>query len=133
LEPTAQGPAPLRVLVADDDRETANVLAAILRDEGHEVHVALRGDEVSDIDRLMRPDVVILGSASGAGRWHRCSSPFRAPGRTSPTGASPSWSTRSGDARASLAGPVPITQFFATARGARLEHALGAAAARGSA
>ena len=82
----ASKPAPLRVLVAEDDRETANVLAAILR-EGHEVHVALRGDEVSDIDRLMRPDVVILGSASGAGRWHRCSSPFRAPGRTSPTDA----------------------------------------------
>ena len=83
----ASRPAPLRVLVADDDRETANVLAAILRDEGHEVHVALRGDEVSDIDRLMRPDVVILGSARGAGRWHRCSSPFQAPGRTSPTDA----------------------------------------------
>lgn|SRR5262245_10245248 len=50
----------LRVLVADDDRDTANLLAAILRDEGHEVHVALRGDEVSDIDRLMRPDILIL-------------------------------------------------------------------------
>jgi len=32
----ASKPAPLRVLVADDDRETANVLAAILRDEGGE-------------------------------------------------------------------------------------------------
>ncbi|HET7365390.1 MAG TPA: response regulator [Burkholderiales bacterium] len=52
--------APLRVLVADDDRDTANVLAAILRDQGHDVHVALRGDEVADVDRLIRPDVVIL-------------------------------------------------------------------------
>ncbi|SRR5882672_12159909 len=50
----------LRVLVADDDRDTATLLAAILREEGHEVHVALRGDEVGDIDRLIRPDVVIL-------------------------------------------------------------------------
>jgi DNA-binding response OmpR family regulator len=50
----------LRVVVADDDRDTASLLAAILRDEGHEVHVALRGDEVADIDRLIRPDVVIL-------------------------------------------------------------------------
>ncbi len=56
----ASKPVPLRVLVADDDRDTANVLAAILRDEGHEVHIALRGDEVSEIDRLIRPDVLVL-------------------------------------------------------------------------
>ena len=31
--------APLRVLIADDERDTAAVLAAILRDEGHEAHV----------------------------------------------------------------------------------------------
>jgi DNA-binding response OmpR family regulator len=56
----AAKPVPLRVLVADDDRDTANVLAAILRDEGHDVHIALRGDEVSEIDRLIRPDALIL-------------------------------------------------------------------------
>src|SRR5690242_11722467 len=56
----AMKPARLRILVADDDRDTANVLALILRDAGHDVHVALRGDEVADIDRLLRPDVVIL-------------------------------------------------------------------------
>jgi DNA-binding response OmpR family regulator len=50
----------LRVLVADDDRDTANLLAAILRDEGHDVHIALRGDEVCDVDRLLRCDVLIL-------------------------------------------------------------------------
>ncbi len=50
----------LRVLIADDERDTASVLAAILRDEGHETHVVLRGDEVLEIDRLVRPDVVIL-------------------------------------------------------------------------
>jgi DNA-binding response OmpR family regulator len=49
----------LRVLIADDDRDTANMLALILRDEGHEVHVALRGDEALDLCRLFRPDVVI--------------------------------------------------------------------------
>jgi len=56
----AAKPVPLRVLVADDDRDTANVLAAILRDEGHDVHIALRGDEVSEIDRLIRPDALVL-------------------------------------------------------------------------
>lgn len=50
----------LRVLIADDDRDTASMLAAILRDEGHETHVVLRGDEVLEIDRLLRPDAVIL-------------------------------------------------------------------------
>jgi len=50
----------LRILIADDDRDTASMLAAILRDEGHETHVVLRGDEVLQIDRLVRPDVVIL-------------------------------------------------------------------------
>ena len=50
----------LRVLVADDDRDTTVMLAAILRDEGHDVHVALRGDEVLDVVRLFRPDAVVL-------------------------------------------------------------------------
>jgi len=42
----------LRVLVADDDRDTANTLALILRDEGHEVLVVLRGDEALEACRL---------------------------------------------------------------------------------
>jgi two-component system OmpR family response regulator len=50
----------LRVLIADDDRDTTLVLAAILREEGDEVHVALRGDEVLELVRLFRPDAVIL-------------------------------------------------------------------------
>ena len=51
---------PLRVLIADDDRDTATMLAMVLRDEGNEVHTTLRGDEVVDACRLLRPDVVIL-------------------------------------------------------------------------
>jgi DNA-binding response OmpR family regulator len=35
------------------------MLALILRDEGHEVQVVLRGDEPLEICRLFRPDVVI--------------------------------------------------------------------------
>lgn len=50
----------LRVLLADDDRDAANMLAALLRQEGHEVNVVLRGDEVLDLVRLMRPDALIL-------------------------------------------------------------------------
>jgi DNA-binding response OmpR family regulator len=51
---------PLRVLIADDDRDTAMTLGMVLRDEGHEVHTTLRGDEVLDTCRLLRPDVVIV-------------------------------------------------------------------------
>lgn len=50
---------PLRILIADDDRDTAMTLAVILRDEGHEVQTALRGDEALEICRLLRPDAVI--------------------------------------------------------------------------
>lgn len=50
----------LRILVADDDRDTSESLAAILRDEGHEVSVVLRGDEVLGVERLMRPDALIV-------------------------------------------------------------------------
>ena len=52
--------SPLRVLIADDERDTATMLSTILRDEGHETHIVLRGDEVLQVDRLVRPDVVIL-------------------------------------------------------------------------
>ena len=51
---------PLRILIADDDRDTGLTLATILRSEGHEVHVALRGDEVLQLDRLLRSEALIL-------------------------------------------------------------------------
>ena len=49
----------LRILVADDDRDTANMLAMVLRDEGHEVQITLRGDDALEVCRLFWPDVVI--------------------------------------------------------------------------
>lgn len=49
----------LRVLIADDDRDNATLLSVVLGDEGHEVLVALRGDEALELSRLFRPDVVI--------------------------------------------------------------------------
>jgi DNA-binding response OmpR family regulator len=48
------------VLVADDDRDTTLMLSALLREEGDEVHVVLRGDEVLEIVRLFRPDALVL-------------------------------------------------------------------------
>ena len=50
---------PLRILVADDERDTAITLAEILREEGHQVQTVLRGDDALEMCRLFRPDVVI--------------------------------------------------------------------------
>jgi DNA-binding response OmpR family regulator len=50
----------LRILIADDDRDAAQMLAVLLRQEGHEVSSVLRGDEVLDLVRMMRPDALIL-------------------------------------------------------------------------
>lgn len=52
-------PHTLRILIGDDDRDTTATLAALLRDEGHQVHTVLRGDEVLELCRLTRPDIVI--------------------------------------------------------------------------
>lgn len=63
MVPPSGGSAParkcLRVLIADDDRDNADMLAMVLRDEGHEPAVVLRGDEALAMCRLYRPDVLI--------------------------------------------------------------------------
>lgn len=50
----------LRVLVADDDRDTVDTLAAVLDTEGHVVQRAYSGAEVLPAVRVFRPDAVIL-------------------------------------------------------------------------
>ena len=51
---------PSRVLVVDDNFDTANSLAAILRMHGHEVHVALDGHAALRIAMRVRPQLVLL-------------------------------------------------------------------------
>ena len=51
---------PLRVLVADDNRDTVHTLAVLLRAEGHEVRAAYNGADVMRIARLHRFDALIL-------------------------------------------------------------------------
>lgn len=57
------GAMALRVLVADDERDTVDVLTAILRDEGHVVHGVCSGKEVLPAALLLRPDVLICDIA----------------------------------------------------------------------
>ncbi len=50
----------LRIIIADDDRDTVLSLATILLQEGHEVREVYRGDAVVDQVRAYKPDVVLL-------------------------------------------------------------------------
>jgi CheY-like chemotaxis protein len=50
----------LRLLVADDNRDAAISLAAVLRDEGHTVIEVYRGDAVLELTSQFKPHVLIL-------------------------------------------------------------------------
>jgi DNA-binding response OmpR family regulator len=50
----------LRVLVADDDRDTVRTLAAILESAGHTVYPVYDGSSVLPTARFARPDAMIL-------------------------------------------------------------------------
>jgi CheY-like chemotaxis protein len=49
-----------RVLVVDDNVDTANSIAMLLRAEGHDVHVAHDGLKALEIARSVRPEFVFL-------------------------------------------------------------------------
>lgn len=52
--------APLRILLADDDQDTLVTLAAILKEEGHDVRTLQDGASVRELVRGFDPDVCIL-------------------------------------------------------------------------
>ena len=56
----AKAPRPLRILVCDDDRDTALTLTMILRDEGHEVTAVHSDRNVLNTVIRAEPDVVVL-------------------------------------------------------------------------
>ena len=53
-------PKPLRILVADDHRDTVLTLLMLLRDEGHEVNGVHSGADVLLAVRRDKPDVLIV-------------------------------------------------------------------------
>ena len=57
------GGQPLRILVADDERDTVNTLAALLEDAGHTVYCVYTGIQVLPTVRFTRPDAVIIDIA----------------------------------------------------------------------
>lgn len=52
--------SPLRILVADDERDIVSTLTLILQDEGHEVHAVHRGPDVLRAVLNLDPDAVLL-------------------------------------------------------------------------
>jgi DNA-binding response OmpR family regulator len=56
-------PRSLRIVVADDERDTVLTLMMILRDEGHEVQAAYTGSGVLPLIRDFDPDVLLLDIA----------------------------------------------------------------------
>ena len=57
------GPRSLRILIADDERDTVLTLMMLLREEGHEVRGVYTGRQVLDAVRGFDPDVVLLDIA----------------------------------------------------------------------
>ena len=51
---------PRRILVVDDNKDSAESLAILLRLTGHEAHTAFDGDEAVERAAALRPDVVLL-------------------------------------------------------------------------
>jgi CheY-like chemotaxis protein len=52
--------APLRLLIADDDRDGARILGTLLKLEGYDVRTVHGGQEALDAARQFKPDVVLL-------------------------------------------------------------------------
>jgi DNA-binding response OmpR family regulator len=60
----------LRVLIADDERDTVLTLTELLREEGHETHGVYDGNDVMPALREFDPDVVLLDiSMPGLTGW----------------------------------------------------------------
>ena len=56
----SSAPPARRVLVVDDNEDAAESLAALLRIFGHEVGVALDGEQALALAPELRPDIVLL-------------------------------------------------------------------------
>jgi len=58
-----KAPRSLRILLADDERDTVLTLMMVLREEGHEVRGVYTGRQVLDAIRGFDPEVLILDIA----------------------------------------------------------------------
>ncbi len=59
-DPVARASVGKRILLVDDNEDVAEMLATLLRGDGHEVHVAHDGPEALESARRLQPSVVLL-------------------------------------------------------------------------
>jgi two-component system CheB/CheR fusion protein len=52
--------APRRILVADDNRDSAETMSMYLKLSGHDVHIAHSGSEAFEVARRVRPDIGVF-------------------------------------------------------------------------
>ena len=96
----------MRILVADDNRDWADTLAALLRNHGYEVRTTYDGREAVEAAREFLPQVVILDVAMPrmtgyeAGRLFSCVAPEVRPVTIAVTG----WPREGGKLDAEIAG-----------------------------
>jgi PAS domain S-box-containing protein len=60
---SAAAEQPRRILVADDNADAARALALMLRMDGHDVRIALNGQEALDLAEQSHPEVLLLDIA----------------------------------------------------------------------
>jgi signal transduction histidine kinase/CheY-like chemotaxis protein len=85
MAPGPRAPARRRVLIADDNRDAAESLAALLELEGHEVALAFDGDDALRAFDRFRPEVCLLD----IGMPHRSGNDVARSIRAQPGGAAP--------------------------------------------
>jgi PleD family two-component response regulator len=59
---TANPTLPRRILIADDNRDSAETMSMLLQLSGHEVHLAHTGAEALATAKRVRPDIGILAA-----------------------------------------------------------------------
>src|SRR5947207_15690891 len=69
----------LRILVVDDDPDTVDTVAAILRDEGHVVSTAYSGKDVLPAVRMIRADAIIMDISIAGMRGYAAAPAVRNP------------------------------------------------------
>jgi len=50
----------MKILIVDDNRDTADTLQALLQYAGHDVRVAYRGDEALELAATFEPDLALV-------------------------------------------------------------------------
>jgi PAS domain S-box-containing protein len=129
--PARAGSRPLRLLVADDNRDSAQTCAALLEASGHEVSVAHTGREAFDLACRLKPDALLLDIGMPELNGYQLAQQIRGTrwGRRAVLIAITGWGQEQDKQRALAAGfdrhltkPVDPSRLETLLQGARAEH-----------